>query len=36
MKERPETLAQELARLAAASGSSPRWPTNMTETRVMK
>jgi len=28
----PVTLASELAREAPARGSSPRWPTNMTDT----
>jgi hypothetical protein len=29
---KPVTLAREVAREAPARGSSPRWPTNMTDT----
>nr|POF20854.1 hypothetical protein CFP56_14365 [Quercus suber] len=35
MKAKPVTVAQEFARVAPASSSSPRWPANMTDTKVM-
>ncbi|OWM88649.1 hypothetical protein CDL15_Pgr002416 [Punica granatum] len=35
IKANPVTVAQELARVAPASSSSPRWPANMTEVSVM-
>ena len=36
MAARPVTTAHEFARVASASSSSPRWPVNMTDIKVIK
>ena len=36
MTARPVTTAHEFARVAPASSSSPRWPANMTDIKVIK
>ena len=36
MTARPVTAAHEFARVAPASSSSPKWPANMADIKVIK